>query len=190
MRYVHRFEHPGAMFHVTAHSVDGEIEFRTVEDHRNFNWILGSTVDRLGLRVLMWCHVVNHHHLLVQTPQANLAASMHRLMSTYARGFNIRHGRRGHLFRERYRSTLVQGEEHFARCVRYIALNPVKHGLVDRPERYRWCNFGSIVRGGRPSPANAQVDVVTHFGGVEALVAHVEEGLRELQAASRLAAAA
>ena len=180
MRYVHRFEYPSGIFHVTAHAISGEREFRNTEDHRNFNWILGYTAQRLGLRVLMWCHVVNHHHLLVQTPEANLAPSMHRLMSTYARGYNARHGRRGHLFRERYRSTFVQTEDHFFRCVRYIALNPVKHDLCSRPESYRWSNYGSLVRGGRATPANAQVDVITRFGSMEALTAYVEEGLQEL----------
>jgi hypothetical protein len=103
---------------------------------------------------------------------------MHRVNGLYARGFNERHGRRGHLFRERYRCWFVQSELHFFRTVRYIALNPVQARICRRPERYRWSSFGPMVRESRPWPANGARDVIRRFGSVEALVEFVEEGLR------------
>lgn len=182
MTYWPRFEYPGGIFHVTSHAVGDEPAFRTVDDRRNFDQILAYTAERLGVRVLMRCQMSNHHHLLLETPNANLGAAMHRINGVYARGFNERHRRRGHLFRERYRCWFVQTDRHFFRTVRYIALNPVKAGICGRPERYRWSSYGPTIRLARPWPCNAMHDVASRFGGAAALVAFVEEGLLALDA--------
>jgi REP element-mobilizing transposase RayT len=190
MVYVPRFEYPGATFHVTSHAVGDEPLYRDIDDRDHFNRILGYTADRLGVRVLMWCQMTDHHHLLLETPDANLGRALHRINGIYARGFNERHRRRGHLFRERYRCWFIQSESHFFDTVRYIALNPVKAGLCGRPERYRWCSYGRMIRSARPWPANGAADVVSRCGGVETIVAYVDEGLRalELERALELAA--
>ena len=180
MSYVRRFEFPGGVFHVTSHAVGDELAYRTLEDRDHFRRILGYSADRLGVRILMWCLMSDHHHLLLETPHANLGRFMHRVNGVYARGFNERHHRKGHLFRERYRCAFVQSETHFRRAVRYIALNPVKGGLCTRPERYRWSSFGPTIRAARPWPHAAAPEVIRRFGGVDALVAFVEEGMNAL----------
>jgi hypothetical protein len=59
---------------------------------------------------------------------------MRRLMTAHAVRFNLRHGRSGHLFQNRYKSIVVEEEEYFLRAVRYIHLNPVRAGLVSTPQ--------------------------------------------------------
>lgn len=181
MAYTPRFLHSGAVYHVTGHAVGDEPAFRTLEDRDHFDGIIGHSADLLGVKLLMYCQMTDHHHLLVETPYGNLDAFMHRVHGMYARGYNERHDRRGHLFRERYRCWFVQTEMHFFRTVRYIALNPVKAGMCRRPERYRWGNYGSILRAGRAWPAFAQNEVTRRCGGEEALRAFVEEALRARQ---------
>ena len=63
---------------------------------------------------------------------------MHRLLHRHARTFNHRHGRRGHLFEERYGSALLRSEEHLLSAARYIALNPVRAGLCHDPADWPW----------------------------------------------------
>jgi len=64
---------------------------------------------------------------------------MKELKERFSRWFNKRHGRRGTLWQERYRSVLVEDGEALRTMAAYIDLNPVRAGLVDDPKDYRWC---------------------------------------------------
>lgn len=85
--------------------------------------------------------MTNHFHLVVQTPEANLSRGMHWLNGKYAAWFNRRHKRWGHLFGGRFKAILVEKETYFANVLRYVALNPVRAGMVERPEDYRWSSY-------------------------------------------------
>lgn len=64
-------------------------------------------------------------------------------------GFNRRHGRQGHLYGERYRSSLVQRDSYLLELTRYIHLNPVRAGLAQRPDEYPWSSYLEYVSSGR-----------------------------------------
>jgi putative transposase len=59
----------------------------------------------------------------------------------YVRYFNYSYARSGTLFEGRFRSSLVQEEEYFLACLRYIELNPVRAGMVNDPGDYRWSSY-------------------------------------------------
>lgn len=104
---------------------------------------LGQAVSRFGWSLTAWVLMTNHFHLVIQTPQANLSRGMHWLNSTYAGWFNHRHGRCGHLFQGRFKAFLIEKERYLREVLRYVALNPVRAGLVARPEEYRWSSHRS-----------------------------------------------
>jgi hypothetical protein len=89
--------------------------------------------------------MVNHYHLVLQTPRANLARGMAQLNSTYAQTFNRRHDRVGHLFQGRYGCRLVQGDEHLLTTLRYVALNPVESMLCAGPGTWRWSGHAELL---------------------------------------------
>ena len=59
----------------------------------------------------------------------------------YVQFFNRRHERTGGLWEGRYRSAMLDDERYWLNCLRYVELNPVRAGLVDRPEGYRWSSY-------------------------------------------------
>jgi putative transposase len=63
--------------------------------------------------------------------------------------FNYAHGRRGTLWEGRFKCTLVEGGDALRAVAAYIDLNPVRAGLVERPEDYRWCSYAAAVGGMR-----------------------------------------
>jgi putative transposase len=111
----------------------------------------------------------NHYHLLVETPRANLSVGMRQLNGLYARRFNARHGRCGHVFQARYRSILIQKETHLLAVVRYIALNPVRAGLCAHPSAHRWSSYAATV--GLVSRPSFLADdwILSQFGNVRGL---------------------
>ena len=81
----------------------------------------------------------------METRHANLVATMHDLNTAYTNYFNRKHERVGHLFQGRYRAILVDRDAYLLELSRYIHLNPVRAGLVDSPEKYRWCSYGGYL---------------------------------------------
>jgi hypothetical protein len=88
---------------------------------------------------------------------------MHQLNGLYARGFNERHRRVGHLFQDRYKSLRIRREPHLWAAVRYIALNPVTAGLCARPEEWQWSSHRAAI-GAVPAGFVAVTELVELFG--------------------------
>ena len=78
----------------------------------------------------------NHYHVLCETPDAGLARWLRHLNGDYARWFNRRHKRVGHLWQGRYKAILVEDGRYFQECSRYIHLNPNRAKLTRPAGRY------------------------------------------------------
>ena len=74
---------------------------------------------------------------------------MKELKERFSRWFNKRHGRRGTLWQDRYKSVLVQDGEALQTMAAYIDLNPLRAGLVEDPKDYRWCGYAEAVAGSK-----------------------------------------
>lgn len=175
-----RFQHPGAIYHAYCTGAGGISIVCNDEDRELWVKALGITVDRFGLDVLAWCLMTTHWHLLVETPKANIGDAMRWLNGVYAQGFNKRHGRRGHLFGARYDTRVIQTDRQLLESGRYIALNPVEAGIVERPAAYAWGSYGFVVAGVLTWPANAAWKLVRAAGGLEAFREFVEAGCMSL----------
>ena len=84
------------------------------------------------------CLMTNHYHLVVETPRPQLSAGFHRLNGVYAQRFNNRHERRGHLFGDRFWSSVIDSEEYLAAVCRYVLGNPVRAGLCELSHDWPW----------------------------------------------------
>lgn len=114
-------------------------------DRSAFVGRLARTVERSGWSCLAYCLLDSHVHLVVGTPRPNLGAGMRSLLGPYAQNFNHRHEREGHLFRGRFYSVRLKSESHLVSALIYVALNPVRAGLVERPERWRWSSYAATI---------------------------------------------
>lgn len=83
----------------------------------------------------------NHYHLLIETPDPNLSLGMRQLNGVYTQSFNRRHSRVGHVFQGRYKSILVQKDEHLLELCLYIVLNLVRAGMANQPKEWGWSSY-------------------------------------------------
>jgi REP element-mobilizing transposase RayT len=112
-----------------------------VETARRQRW-LGHTL----------CLMTNHYHAVVETGLEQLSAGLHRLNGIYAQRFNQRHGRAGHLFGDRYGARVIEDEDYLRAACEYVVNNPVRAGLCEAAEdwRWSWSRYGlSSARGDR-----------------------------------------
>ncbi len=133
-----RLQVPDGIYHVTARGNERAAIVCNDTDRRAYVELLASTRERYGWRVLSYCLMSNHYHLLAQTPVPNLARGMRQLNGGYAQWFNRRYARVGHLFQGRYGARLVQADEHLLVVTRYIVMNPVSAGICRHPSAWRW----------------------------------------------------
>jgi len=66
---------------------------------------------------------------------------MHKLNTKYAMYYNKKYNRVGYVFRDRYKSEGIYSEEHLYNCIKYIYNNPVKAGICNKPEEYKYSNY-------------------------------------------------
>lgn len=140
-----RIEIDNGVYHVTARGNERQLIFRDDHDHERFLEILARVARRFRWRVLCYCLMGNHYHVLVLTLEANLARGMRQLNGVYAQWFNRRHERVGHLFQGRYKAVLVQHDGHLANSLRYIVRNPTRSGIVQHVDEWRWASHAEII---------------------------------------------
>ena len=113
---------------------------------------IGRAKRRHGWKVHAYCLMSNHYHLLIETPEPNIAIGMQWLNSTYAHRFNEKYERIGHLFQRRYADGIILTDEHLHEVIRYIPLNPVRAGLCKRPEDWPWSSCRATLGYGPREP--------------------------------------
>ncbi len=146
-----RLEFAGALYHVTARGDGREDIYLSDGDRQLFLAILGAVWERSNWQIHAYCLMTNHYHLLIETPDANLAKGMRQLNGVYTQRFNRMHGRVGHVFQGRYKAILVQKESYFLELTRYVVLNPVRAGIVPAPGQWPWSSYRATI-GAAPSP--------------------------------------
>jgi REP-associated tyrosine transposase len=157
-----RAQIPGGVYHVYSHGLRALPLFEDDEDRATFLRLLAQVVGLCGWLCHSYCVMTTHYHLLVETPEPNIAVGMHRLNGFYAAEFNRRHATRGHVLERRYQTILVESDAHFMTTVAYIAANPVRAGICRRPEDYRWSGYASLI-GKAPRAAFLERSLLERF---------------------------
>ena len=73
---------------------------------------------------------------------ADLSQYVKEIKQTFSRFYNRLHNRKGFFWSERFKSVIVDNGDTLINCLAYIDLNPVRAGLAEKPEDYRWCSLG------------------------------------------------
>jgi len=143
-----RLDAPGTLHHVIVRGIEKRKIVNDDQDRRHFVTRLARAVLKTETAVYAWVLMNNHAHLLVRSGAAGLPAFMRRLLTGYAVVYNLRHKRHGHLFQNRYKSIVCEEDSYFRELVRYIHLNPIRAGVLDKLsqlDRYLWCGHRTLL---------------------------------------------
>lgn len=140
-----RIELAGALYHVTSRGDRREDIYLSDADRTAWLVILGEVCKRFNWRCHAWCQMSNHYHLVVETPEANLAQGMRQLNGVYTQYINRQHQRVGHVFQGRYKAILVERDAYLLELARYVVLNPVRAGMVATPGEWLWSSWHAMV---------------------------------------------
>lgn len=134
-------------------------------DRVEFGRRLADVHEHFQVHTLAYCLLGNHYHLLLRTPNGNLADAMHQLGSVYVRHTNDRVGRDGPLFRGRYHAIPVESDEYFVWVARYIHRNPLEVPGVKNVFDYRWSSYRSYLGHRALAPFLDLTVLLERFGG-------------------------
>lgn len=140
-----RLEFPDAVYHLTARGNARQPVYRDAADQHRFLELLGAVCDRFNWRCHAYCLMGNHYHLVIETPEANLARGMRQLNGVYTQAFNRRHRKVGHLFQGRYTAILVDKDQYLLELARYVVLNPVRAHMVKSAGQYPWSSYRAMI---------------------------------------------
>jgi putative transposase len=145
-----RIDVAGIPQHVIQRGVNRSVCFLDDYDRNDYLFSLHQAAEQRDCRIHAYVLMTNHVHLLVTgDAQGCVSAMMQSLGRRYVRKFNKRHDRTGTLWEGRFKSCLVDSERYVLTCYRYIELNPVRAGIVEKPGEYPWSSvhanaFGKV----------------------------------------------
>lgn len=143
-----RIHFPGIPQHVVVRGNNRVDIFRDEQDRGVFLRYLDEARRSAECSLHAFVLMSNHVHLLVTAAEVErLSDLMQSTGRRYSRYFNTRYQRTGTLFEGRYRSSVVQSERYFLTCMKYIEENPVRAGMVARPDWFRWSSHSQNATG-------------------------------------------
>ncbi len=132
----------GLCYHILNRGNGRARVFHKKEDYQAFIDLIAAASLRLPMRVLGYCLMPNHFHLMVRPfGDGELSTWMQWLMTSHVRRYHAHYHSSGHIWQGRYKSFIVQKDEHFLTVMRYIERNALRAGLVKRAENW---HFGSL----------------------------------------------
>lgn len=158
-----RQDEPGLFYHVMARGNNGDPLFLCDADYQDYLDALVRTMRLFGIEIHGYTLMTNHLHLLLRALNTTLSDSMERLQGWYARRFNWRHGRRGHVFQDRFLSKVVSRLRYLGNLAAYFANNPVNAGLCEHPAAYRYSGYRHYF--GRPDGILTRTVIPALFPG-------------------------
>lgn len=135
-----RITEPG-LYHIINRGVERRDIYLEPEDYEFFLDLLLTLTKQSDIIVHSFCLMANHYHILIETKQNNLSKSIQFLNDKYAKYFNKKYTRIGHLWQGRYKSYPLYDDAHFWIVAKYIERNPIKANMVKQVDLYKYQSF-------------------------------------------------
>lgn len=156
-----RIESSSGFYHATMRGNAKGIIYECDEHRSKFLQALEKCKDEFGVRIIAWCLMDNHVHMIIDVCDASLTDALHWVGTTYACYFNHCEDRVGHLFQCPFGSVPINYESQLINIVKYIHLNPERAGICAQSE-YRWSSYKEYAYN---KPWIADVDSVLEIAG-------------------------
>lgn len=135
-----RLKSGSGYYHIFIRGINRQVIFADDQDRRKFLKIFKTVKKDSDFKVIAWCLMTNHFHLLLGTGTDSISDIIKRINISYVSYYNKRHGRVGALFQDRFGSEPVESEDYFVNVCRYILQNPSKAGIAP-VDNYYWSSY-------------------------------------------------
>ncbi len=147
------------VYHVILRGINRQILFEDNEDKDKFIYTLKKYKEACEYEVYAYCIMDNHIHILIREGKEPLSRSMKRIGVSYVYWYNQKYERSGHLFQDRYKSETVEDDKYLLAVLRYIHQNPLKAGMIDNIDKYKWSSHLEYINKADISDTNLILEI-------------------------------
>jgi putative transposase len=133
-----RVKSKSRIYHIMLRGANRQEIFHDEQDCMKFLETIGKYKKSSDISIYAYCLMNNHVHLLLKEGNEDISVTMKRISVSFVQYYNWKYITSGHLFQDRFRSENVETDQYLLRVIRYIHQNPVKAGMVDRVDEWRW----------------------------------------------------
>lgn len=144
-----RVAQPGFAYHVLNRAIGRARLFRSQKDYSAFERVLLEARERHGTRLLAWCVMPNHWHLVLWPQKVReLSEFMRWLTVTHTQRWHASHrtSGTGPLYQGRFKSFPIEEDDHLLAVLRYVERNALRANLVTLAENWRWSSLAGRLR--------------------------------------------
>lgn len=138
MPRVARVKSKSGIYHIMLRGANKQEIFHDDGDCVRFLDTIEKCKIKSDMKVYAWCLMSNHAHLLLKEGNEDISITMKRIGVSFVSYYNWKYRTTGHLFQDRFRSESVETDRYLLTVIRYIHQNPVKAGIVNQPDKWRW----------------------------------------------------
>ncbi|HEY5315489.1 MAG TPA: transposase [Pirellulales bacterium] len=131
----------GLIYHVVNRGNNRQSVFRKKGDFEAFLTALGELKERKPFELYGYCLLNNHFHLLIRPGRTSISRTMQSLLVSHTQRYHKQYHSGGHVWQGRFKSSVVQNDEHLLTVLRYIEANPLRADIVNRAEDYPWSSY-------------------------------------------------
>ncbi len=174
-----RITYPGAFHHVMNRGHDGEDIFAGNKNKHHFFEFLGDARKKMKIRLLAYCMMDNHYHLVLQNTSGKMSECLKRVNGLYGMSYRKTQGGKGYVFQNRFKSTLIDEDAYLINSIAYLLRNPVRSGMVRNAEDYLWSSINDYFSDKTDTIVDTEF-VNELFGTKNALLDSIDrEGVKE-----------
>jgi putative transposase len=131
----------GLIYHVINRGNNRQPVFRKAADFDAFLAALGDLKRRKPFELYGYCLLGNHFHLLLRPRGVSVSRIIQSLLVSHTQRYHRHYQSGGHVWQGRFKSPVIQDDEHLLTVLRYIEANPLRAKLVERADDYRWSSY-------------------------------------------------
>ena len=125
------------VYHILFRGVNQQNIFEEKADYKKLKEAIAKVKEEMDFVIYAYCFMSNHVHMVLKEKEVgDISVIMKRILTKYARWYNIKYGRSGALIANRYKSIPVEVDEYFIPLIRYVHQNPIRAGIVENLEEY------------------------------------------------------
>ena len=133
----------GLIYHVINRGNNRQTVFESDGDYAAFLKAISDLKERKPFDLYGYCLMRNHIHLLVRPREYSISRIAQSLLVSHTQRYHRFHGTSGHVWQGRFKSPVIQDDEHLLTVLRYIEANPLRAKIVERAGDYPWSSFAS-----------------------------------------------
>ena len=131
----------GLVYHVINRGNNRRPVFHDQGDYVAFLKAVADLKERKPFELYGYCLMGNHIHLLLRPGESSISRIVQSLLVSHTQGYHRFHRSTGHVWQGRFKSPVIQDNEHLLTVLRYIEANPLRAKLVEHAGEYRWSSF-------------------------------------------------